>query len=120
MSAPDRSWLPNTWSPSEWVLTSVRIGSSDALGDLVQHALREPQVEERVDQQRLAVADHDAGVRLAPLAVRLQPCEHAVADLLEAGREPRRFAEQGLLHGGDSSVRLKHEEPRSSFPAGEV
>ena len=66
----------------------------DTLGDRVQHALREPQVQERVDQQRLVVADHDPGIRLAPLAVRLQPGERAVADLLQAGREARGFAEQ--------------------------
>ena len=71
---------------------------ADALGDLVQHALRQPQVEERVDQQRLAVAHHDPGIRLAPLAVRLQPGEHAVADLLEAGAGTAPVCRAGALH----------------------
>jgi len=58
-----------------------------ALGDRphrVEHAPREPQVEQRVDEHRRAVAGDEAGVAPAPAAVRLEVGEEPVAELVQA------------------------------------
>ena len=61
MSASATSWLPSTWSASECVLTSVRIGAPSVRSrERVEHPPRQLQVGERVDQRRFAVADHEA------------------------------------------------------------
>jgi len=62
----------------------------------VEHPARQPLIPQRVDQQRLAVADDQPGVRLAEPAVRLEPRPCARRDLAQAAREARRCARQGV------------------------
>ncbi len=67
--------------------------------DGLEHRCRQPLVPERVDQQRCAVADDEAGVRLTEPAVRLQPRPGPVGDRDEAAVESGGFAERRGLSG---------------------
>jgi hypothetical protein len=48
-----------------------------------QHLRRERQVEQRVDEQRHAIAHHEASIAPAPAAIRLQVREALLTQLLE-------------------------------------
>ena len=52
----------------------------------VEHGPGELQVEECVDEKGTVVGGEQARIGPAPAAVRLQPCEHTVCHLVEAGR----------------------------------
>ncbi len=62
-----------------------------------QHRGRQDLVPERVDQQRLAVSDHQSRVRLAEAAVRLDPGPRPGADLDQPAVEGDRIPERGAL-----------------------
>ena len=76
----------------------------------IEHASRQPHVPERVDQDALAVTDHEPGVAFAEVAVRLEPGKRLGRDLEQAAPEGGRPAEEGFVeagHGGharDSNV----------------
>jgi hypothetical protein len=61
----------------------------------VEHPPRQDEVPERVDEQRLALADHQSRVRLSPRAVRLQPRMDARRDLRQTRRVALGVAEEG-------------------------
>ena len=100
--------LPYQWSPSPWVLksrTDRGPGRRRGTGSISASIARgQALVPERVDEQRLAVADDQAGVRLPESAVRLHPGPGPGADLDEPAVEGDRVAEWSCLS-------------RSSFPS---
>ena len=49
----------------------------------VEHLGGQPQVEQRVDQQRAVTVDHEPGVAPTPAAIGLQPCPDPVPDLVQ-------------------------------------
>ena len=86
MRASFTSWLPKVWSPLPWVLNTVPIWR--ACGT----ALRMPSSISRVSlrsnsvstSRRLLAVDDQAGIAVAPAAVRLQPGVAAVAEIVQA------------------------------------
>lgn len=91
ISAPDTSWFPHQWIP-------VGMGIDDGLDLRLpdqrrhcgEHAASQPRIPQRVDQQRLAIAQHEGSITLTEHAVRLQPGVDTGADLCEASLELRR------------------------------
>jgi hypothetical protein len=59
-----------------------RLNPSDRL-HLLEHLAGEVEVEQRVDEQRVAVADDQPGVAVAPLPARLQIGPEPVAELVQ-------------------------------------
>ena len=69
-----------------------------------EHAACQPRIPQRVDQQRRAVADHQARVALTEQSVRLQPGVDARTDLGKASLVSRRTGMKGRDRGHGGSL----------------
>jgi hypothetical protein len=64
----------------------------------IEHLPREPQVEQRVDQQRAVLGDDQAGVTPTPSAIRLQEREQALAEFVQPARVGALAAHRRILN----------------------
>lgn len=108
ISAPASNWLPNGWSPLEWVLTSRPAALAAGGAHAGQHFGRQGKIEQGIDQEALEPVGDQPGIAPAPAAVGLQPGEAAVAEIVQT------LAVVPLGHDALSSPRLEEIGRRKS------
>src|SRR5262249_46399157 len=84
------------------------------LGHRLEHRPGELEIEQRVDQQRCAIADHEAGVAPAPAAVGLQVRVTLVSELVEPAYvwcHRRSISRTAVVFGESERATDREQEP---------